>query len=84
MIWALFIGLLIGAVAKMLMPGRDPGGFIVTILLGIAGSALAHWLGLSMGFYQSGEPAGFFASVIGAVILLVIYRMLVGRKAGVA
>lgn len=83
MLWAIIIGLIIGAVAKLLMPGRDPGGFIITILLGIAGSLLAGFLGRSLGWYAEGQPAGFLASVIGAVILLWIYRMVAARGARV-
>lgn len=71
----LFIGLIVGIVAKLLMPGRDPGGFFITIILGILGSFIANYLGHSMGFYQPGQAAGFLASVIGAVVLLVIYRL---------
>jgi uncharacterized membrane protein YeaQ/YmgE (transglycosylase-associated protein family) len=67
-------GLIIGAIAKFLMPGRDPGGFLVTILLGIAGAVFAGWIGRAMGLYGPGEPAGWISSVIGAVILLAIYR----------
>lgn len=74
-LWALIIGLIVGVVAKLLMPGRDPGGFIITILLGIGGSLLANWLGHAMGFYRPDEAAGFIASVLGAVILLVLYRL---------
>ena len=73
------IGLLAGAVAKLLMPGRDPGGIVITMLLGIAGSFVAGFLGQSLGWYNEGEPAGFIASVVGAVILLAIYRMMRGR-----
>ncbi len=80
MIWTIFIGLLIGIVAKILMPGRDPGGFILTILLGIAGSYTANWLGLKLGFYLEGEVAGFIGSVIGAMILLLIYRLIFRPK----
>jgi uncharacterized membrane protein YeaQ/YmgE (transglycosylase-associated protein family) len=76
----LFIGLLVGIVAKFLMPGRDPGGFIVTALLGIAGAFVAGYLGSAMGYYRSGEPAGFIAAVIGAMVLLGIYRLLLGRR----
>ncbi|PTX93810.1 GlsB/YeaQ/YmgE family stress response membrane protein [Spartobacteria bacterium LR76] len=77
---AIIIGLLVGAVAKLLMPGRDPGGWIITILLGIAGSFVAGFLGRSLGWYQDGEPAGFLASVCGAIILLVLYRLIGGRR----
>lgn len=77
---AIIIGLLVGAVAKLLMPGRDPGGWIITILLGIAGSFVAGFLGRSLGWYQDGEAAGFLASVCGAIILLVLYRLIGGRR----
>ncbi len=77
----LIIGLLVGAVAKFLMPGRDPGGWIITILLGLAGSIVAHFLGRSLGWYRDGDPAGFIASVIGAIILLILYRLVVKRPA---
>ncbi|MBV9464317.1 MAG: GlsB/YeaQ/YmgE family stress response membrane protein [Verrucomicrobiae bacterium] len=72
----ILIGLVVGVVAKLLMPGRDPGGFIVTILLGIAGSLVATWLGHALGLYRPDQTAGFIASVIGAILLLAIYRML--------
>lgn len=78
-ITTIIIGLLVGAVAKFLMPGNDPGGWIITILLGIAGAFLAHFLGRGLGWYNDGEPVGFIASVIGAIILLVGYR-LIARK----
>ncbi len=81
MIWSIIIGLIVGAVAKFLMPGKDPGGFIITIILGIAGSAFAHWLGSAMGMYQEEEPVGFIASVIGAMLLLLIYRFVVQKRA---
>jgi uncharacterized membrane protein YeaQ/YmgE (transglycosylase-associated protein family) len=80
MVWALIVGLIVGAIAKLLMPGKDPGGFIVTMLLGVAGSFLANFLGQEMGAYREGEAGGIIASVIGAVVLLVIYRMIVGRS----
>ena len=79
-IWMLIIGLIVGAIAKLLMPGRDPGGFIITILLGIAGSFVAGFLGRSMGWYSEGEPVGFIASVVGAILLLLIYRMIAGGR----
>jgi uncharacterized membrane protein YeaQ/YmgE (transglycosylase-associated protein family) len=79
-LWTLIIGLVIGAVAKLLMPGRDPGGCIITILLGIAGAFVAGYIGRALGWYQPGEPAGFIASVIGAMLLLLIYRMVAGRR----
>ncbi len=75
LIWTLIIGLIVGLVAKLLMPGRDPGGFIITMLLGVAGAFVAGFLGRTMGWYQAGDAAGFIASVVGAVILLIIYRL---------
>jgi uncharacterized membrane protein YeaQ/YmgE (transglycosylase-associated protein family) len=79
-IWTLIIGLVAGAIAKLLMPGRDPGGFIITMLLGVAGAFIATWLGQAIGWYQAGEGAGFIGAVVGAVILLVIYRLVVKRR----
>jgi uncharacterized membrane protein YeaQ/YmgE (transglycosylase-associated protein family) len=76
------VGLVVGALAKLIMPGHDPGGLIVTILLGIGGSIVAGLAGRAVGWYQAGEPAGFVASVIGAVIILAIYRLIVGRRRG--
>lgn len=76
----IIIGFVVGIVAKLLMPGRDPGGFIITILLGIAGSFVANFLGHEMGWYGEGETAGFIASVVGAIILLLIYRLVLGRR----
>ena len=80
MLWSLLIGLVIGIVAKFLMPGKDPGGFIITALLGVCGAGLAHWLGVSMGAYQDGQAAGFIASIVGAMILLFLYRMFFAKK----
>jgi uncharacterized membrane protein YeaQ/YmgE (transglycosylase-associated protein family) len=77
--WILF-GLVVGIVGKLLMPGRDPGGFILTILLGIAGALVGGFIGQSLGLYQPGEPAGFVMAVIGSIILLLIYRLVVGRR----
>lgn len=77
---SIIIGLLVGVVAKLLMPGRDPGGWIITILLGLAGSFVASYLGQAMGWYQEGQPAGFLASVVGAIILLILYRVIAGKK----
>ena len=79
LIITLVIGLLVGIVAKLIMPGRDPGGFIVTTLLGVAGAFVARFLGNAMGWYKEGEAAGFIAAVIGAIILLALYRMLFRR-----
>ena len=75
----LIVGLIVRALAKLVMPGRDPGGIIVTILLGIAGSFVAGMLGHALGWYQVGDGPGIIASIIGAVILLGIYRLVVGR-----
>ena len=77
--WIVF-GLVVGAIAKLVMPGRDPGGFIVTILLGIVGAVLGGWIGRTMGMYGPDEPAGFVMALIGAVVVLAIYRMAVGRR----
>ena len=77
--WILF-GLIVGALAKLVMPGRDPGGIIVTMLLGIAGAVLGGFVGRALGLYGPGEAAGFIMSFIGAVVLLVIYRMMVRRR----
>ncbi len=75
------IGLFVGAIAKMLLPGRDPGGFVLTILLGIAGAALAGFVGRSLGLYHPGATgAGVLASIIGAVVILALYRVLSPRK----
>jgi len=79
--YAILIGLVVGIVAKFLMPGKDPGGFIITTLLGIAGAIVTKYLGQALHWYQPGEPAGFVASVVGAIILLVLYRMVFGRRA---
>ncbi|MGE5735943.1 MAG: GlsB/YeaQ/YmgE family stress response membrane protein [Acidobacteriota bacterium] len=80
-LWTIIIGLIVGAVAKLLMPGKDPGGFIITMLLGIAGSLVGTWLGRAVGWYREGESAGFIMSVIGAIILLAIYHLVRRRTA---
>ena len=80
MIAAILIGLIVGALAKLIMPGRDPGGIIVTILLGIAGSLVATFLGRALGWYAPGRGAGFIASLLGAVLLLWIYRLMIARR----
>ena len=79
-IWTIIIGGIAGAVAKLLMPGKDPGGFIITILLGIAGAFIATYLGQAIGWYRAGEGAGFIGAVIGAIIILIGYRMIAGRR----
>lgn len=76
MLWTIVIGLVVGAIAKLFMPGKDPGGIIITILLGIAGSVVAHFLGGMLGLYRQGEPAGLIASVLGAMLLLLLYRLM--------
>ena len=83
-IWMLIIGLVVGAIAKLLMPGRDPGGFIITMLLGVAGALIAGFLGRALGWYEQGEAVGFIASVVGAMLLLLVYRLVIGRRTRVA
>ena len=80
--WILF-GLVAGVIAKLLMPGKDPGGFIVTILLGIAGALLGGFLGRAMGLYGEGEPVGMFVSILGAILLLALYRVMTRSRARV-
>lgn len=83
-IWSLIVGLVVGAIAKLLMPGKDPGGIFVTALLGIGGAMLAAFIGRSLGFYRAGDVGpGVIASVIGAMLLLGIYRLIVGRRHGI-
>lgn len=79
-LWAIVVGFVVGLLAKLIMPGRDPGGVIVTILLGIAGAIVATFLGRAMGWYAAGQSAGFIASIVGSVILLLLYRMIRGRS----
>lgn len=74
------IGLLAGGIAKLLMPGKDPGGCIVTILLGIAGALLAGFLGRAVGWYDSGDGAGFLAAIVGAFLILLVYRLVLSRR----
>jgi uncharacterized membrane protein YeaQ/YmgE (transglycosylase-associated protein family) len=78
--WILF-GLIVGVIAKLVMPGRDPGGVVVTIVLGIAGALLGGFLGRALGWYQAGEAAGFFMATLGALLLLFIYRRFAARAA---
>ncbi len=80
-IWVALIGLIVGALAKLIMPGKDPGGIFITMLIGIAGSLLATWLGQVIGWYRPDQSAGFLMSLVGALILLGIYRMFKGRTA---
>lgn len=77
--WIVF-GLIVGALAKLVMPGRDPGGIIVTILLGIVGAVVGGWIGQAVGLYGPNQAAGFLMSLLGSVVLLAIYRMIVGRR----
>jgi uncharacterized membrane protein YeaQ/YmgE (transglycosylase-associated protein family) len=80
-LWSLIVGLVVGALAKLIMPGKDPGGVVVTMLLGVAGSLLAGFLGRAVGWYHDpGHGPGIIASIIGAVILLGIYRLIVRRR----
>ena len=76
----IFFGLIVGVIGKLLMPGRDPGGFVVTILLGVAGALLGGFLGRSLGLYREDDPVGYIMAVIGSIILLMIYRFAVGRR----
>lgn len=82
-LWAIIIGLVVGAVAKLLMPGRDPGGIIITIAIGIAGSLVAGWVGQALGLYRATDTGpGIIASILGAMLLLFLYRVIVrGRSA---
>jgi uncharacterized membrane protein YeaQ/YmgE (transglycosylase-associated protein family) len=73
-LWVVLIGLIVGALAKLIMPGKDPGGFIVTILLGIAGSVVGTLIGRGVGWYQEGQSAGFIVSLLGALLILAIYH----------
>ena len=77
--WIVF-GLVVGILAKLLTPGRDPGGFIITVLLGIAGALLGGFIGRAMGFYAPGQPAGWLMSIAGAIVLLVLYRLVAPRR----
>ena len=76
--WIVF-GLIVGVVAKFLMPGRDPGGFIVTIIIGIVGALLGGFIGRAIGLYREDDPVGFVMAVIGAIVLLLLYRLVAGR-----
>ena len=79
LVW-IIIGAIAGGIAKAIIPGRDPGGCIVTILLGIAGAALAGFIGNQLGWYEQGEGAGFIAAIVGAIIILFIWRLIAGRR----
>jgi uncharacterized membrane protein YeaQ/YmgE (transglycosylase-associated protein family) len=77
--WIIF-GLLVGIVAKFLMPGRDPGGFVLTAIIGIVGALLGGYLGRAIGWYREGDPVGFVVAVLGSIVLLALYRLMVGRR----
>ena len=80
-LWALLVGLVVGAVARLLMPGRDPMGFVLTALLGVAGALIASWIGRQFGWYGDGDGAGFIAAVLGSMLLLFLYRLF-SRRGG--
>jgi len=77
--WIIF-GLVVGAIAKLVMPGRDPGGIFVTIIIGIVGAMLGGWIGRAMGLYGPDQPAGFFMALLGSIILLAVYRFTIGAR----
>jgi uncharacterized membrane protein YeaQ/YmgE (transglycosylase-associated protein family) len=79
-LWTIIIGLIVGALAKLVMPGKDPGGIIITILLGIVGAFVGTFLGRALGLYAEGQAAGWIMSLLGAIIVLAIYRMVAGRR----
>ena len=81
LIWTIIIGFVAGAIAKLIMPGKDPGGFIITTLIGIAGALIATYLGHLIGWYKAGQGAGFIGAIIGSIILLLIYRLIRKKKA---
>jgi len=80
-IWELIIGLIVGAIAKFITPGKEPGGIWITMLIGVVGSFVATWLGQLIGWYKEGQSAGFIMSVLGAVLLLFIYKLIRGKAA---
>ncbi|HMS64929.1 MAG TPA: GlsB/YeaQ/YmgE family stress response membrane protein [Ignavibacteria bacterium] len=84
LIWTAIIGVIVGGIAKLFMPGKDVGGFFVTMLIGIAGSFLASFLGSAVGWYKDGDTAGFITSILGAMLLLFIYRLIRGKGAAKA
>lgn len=79
-LWSIIIGGIAGAIAKLLMPGKDPGGIIVTIVIGIVGALIATFLGRAVGWYDEGESAGLIGAIVGSIVLLLIYRAIVGRR----
>jgi uncharacterized membrane protein YeaQ/YmgE (transglycosylase-associated protein family) len=80
LLWTLLVGLVVGVIAKLLMPGRDPGGFIITMLLGVAGAFLAGYVGKALGYYSPGRGPGLIASTLGAMLLLLVYRLVARRR----
>jgi uncharacterized membrane protein YeaQ/YmgE (transglycosylase-associated protein family) len=82
-LWMLIVGLVVGALAKLFMPGRDPGGIVITAAIGVAGALIAGLVGRSLGWYRIDQGAGIIASILGAMLLLFVYRVAVGRRAGV-
>jgi uncharacterized membrane protein YeaQ/YmgE (transglycosylase-associated protein family) len=78
-LWTIVIGFVIGFIAKLLTPGRDPSGFIITVLLGIAGSFVATYVGQQLGWYSKGQPAGFIGAILGAILILIVYRLIKKR-----
>jgi len=80
LLWTIIIGFIAGAVAKFIMPGKDPGGFLVTTGLGIGGALISTYLGRLIGWYEPGQSAGFIAAVVGAIIVLIIYRLIKKRQ----
>ena len=83
-LWEAVIGLVVGALAKLVMPGKDPGGIFITMLIGVAGAILATFIGSHVGLYREGQSAGFIMSFVGALVLLIIYRLFKGRAATTA
>lgn len=77
-IWAIIVGFVVGALAKFIMPGKDPGGFIITTLIGIGGALVATWIGRTAGWYDQQSGAGFLASIAGSIVLLSAYRIIKG------
>jgi uncharacterized membrane protein YeaQ/YmgE (transglycosylase-associated protein family) len=75
-LWTIVIGFVVGVIAKFLMPGRDPGGFIITVFLGIAGSFVATYIGQRLSWYREGQPAGFIGAILGAILILIVYRLI--------
>jgi uncharacterized membrane protein YeaQ/YmgE (transglycosylase-associated protein family) len=79
-LWMLIVGLVVGALAKLFMPGKDPGGIIVTMLLGVVGAFIAGWGGRALGLYREGQTPGIIASILGAMVVLLLYRLVTRRR----